>query len=72
MSKLISTPVLLPIQLFCIVRILSGQSTSPLKVHQTVGIVGDAEEPLLQVSAGDDSPATLAGPVQHLLIGPAR
>ena len=31
MSKLMSTPVLLPIQLFCMVRILSGHSSSPLE-----------------------------------------
>ena len=37
--------------------------------EQPIGVVGDPEEPLRQVLPLDDRPATLAGPVDHLLVG---
>ena len=40
-----------------------------VKVQQLVGIVGDAEEPLLEVAAGDGGFATLALAVEHLFVG---
>ncbi len=38
-------------------------------VEQAVGVVGDAEEPLLELARLDQRPAALAAPVDHLLVG---
>ena len=42
------------------------------RVEQLVGVVGDAQEPLVELAAGDGRAAPLAGAVQHLLVGEHR
>ena len=43
-----------------------------VEVQQFVGVVGDAEEPLLEIAAGDGCFAPLAFAVEHLFVGEYR
>ena len=38
-------------------------------VEEPLGVVGDLEEPLLQITLDDDRAASFAGAVDHLLVG---
>ena len=46
-----------------------GPVGQPAEIQQPISVVGDAEEPLLQIAAGDHGAAALAGAVQHLFVG---
>ncbi len=65
-----SAPSDRPIQLRCMVSTRSGQSSAVEVVEQLLGVVGDLEEPLLEVALLDQVARPLAGAVgQHLLVG---
>ena len=50
-----------------------GPALEPVEVgEQALGVVGDAEEPLLEVALLDRRAAALAAPVDHLLVGEHR
>ena len=67
-----SAPSERPIQLRCIVTTWCGQSIVVQVVQQAVGVVGDAEEPLLELAQLDRGAAALAAAVDHLLVGQHR
>ena len=49
---------------------LGGPLVEPIDaVEQTVGVLGDAQEPLIEVARLDRRPAAPAPPVDHLLVG---
>ena len=56
----------------CIVLTCSGQSIVGEVVEQAVGVVGDAEEPLLELADLDERAGALAAPVDDLLVGEHR
>ena len=67
--KVTSAPSERPIQLRCIVLTCGGHSIVVEVVEQAVGVVGDAEEPLLELAHLDLVAAALAAPVDDLLVG---
>ena len=69
LRKVTSAPSERPIQLRCIVLTCAGQSIVVEVVEQAVGVVGDAEEPLLELADLDLVAAALAAPVDDLLVG---
>ena len=48
---------------------LLGPVDEAAEVQELVGVLGDAEEPLLEGATGDESVAAFAGTVDHLLVG---
>ena len=65
-----SAPSERPIQLRCMILTRSGHSRSSRAYEELVGVLGDAEEPLLEVALDHEVAGALAGAVgQHLLVG---
>ena len=64
-----SAPSDRPIQLRCWVRTRLGPVERPEVVEQLLGVVGDAEVPLLQVAPLDEVAGAIAPPVDDLLVG---
>ena len=48
---------------------LLGPVDEAAEVQELVGVLGNAEEPLLEGATGDESVAAFAGTVDHLLVG---
>ena len=68
--KMTSAPSERPIQFRCIVTTWSGQDSRIVEVvEEPVGVVGDLEEPLLELLLLDERAAALAVAVDDLLVG---